>query len=185
MGEVAPISVAHAQDLMREITNFRSLLNQLELDLRRVRMVEKEYINKETGERELRYEEIKFGKQRITDEGIHDIITELRSYLNPNSFYSYTNEEDFKRMAQQGADSFAIRLWAKRKDWEVEPTDYGVICAMVRDIRELALRKAIKGNFADFTSSSSSRQENIIVESSQKTGGLLGGIFGSSQKPPR
>ena len=184
MGEVAPISVAHAQDLMREITNFKKLLYQLELDLRRVRIIEKETIDEKTGEVRLEYIEQKYGNPRMSDEGIQDVITELRKYLNPNTFYSYTNEDDFKRAMKQSNDAMVIRLWAKMKDWNIEPSDYSVICGIIKDMSDLAMRKAIKGNFADFTASSSSRQENIIVESSQKTG-LLGGIFGSSQKPQR
>jgi len=184
MGEVSPISVAHAQDLMREITNFRALLYQLEQDLKRVRVTEKEVINKETGERELKYVEEKYGKPRLSEEGIQDIISILRTHLNPNTFYSYTKEDAFNKAMWNTMDSIVIRLWDKRKAWNIEDSDYPVLCAMIRDMLESANRHAILGNFADFTGSSSSRQENIIMESSQKSG-VLGGIFGSSQKPQR
>lgn len=166
------VPTAMAQDFMREITNYEPLLLKLSLDLQRKEV---------TFDKDGNMKVVQHGEPRVKEEGVRDIVSRVRSVLNTNTAYSYTTEDDFRNTMKANACSLVIRIWAKRRDWGIEASDYSVICRTVMDMMDMAMRKAIGKNFQDFTSSSKTSQETIIMESQQKSG-FLGGIFGPSQK---
>jgi hypothetical protein len=169
MAEVAPQSVAMAQDFMKDLNDFRRMVQQLELYLRRQKITGQD----ENGNLVI----TQMGAPRMSEEGIMDVLSEIESFLNTNTSYTYTEQNDFNNIMLESSDSFVIRLGLKMKDWRIEPSDFSVLCGVVRNIKEFALRKSIGRNFQMFTSSSRNTTENIILEKSEKTG-LLGGIFG-------
>jgi len=169
MVEVAPQSVAHAQDFMKDLNDFRRMLQQLELYLRRQKITGQD----ENGNLII----TQMGRLRMSEEGLMDVLSEIDSFLNTNTMFTYTNDSEFKNIMLESMDSFVIRLGLKMKDWNIEPSDFPVLCSMVRSIKEFALRKSIGRNYQMFVSSTHNTSENIILEKSEKTG-LLGGIFG-------
>lgn len=171
MNSVA-MPTAMAQDFMREITNHEPLIARLALDLQR-----KEAVVDENGSVTF----VSHGTPRMTEEGVRDIITLIRSLLNTNTQFSFTEKDDFRTTMLTSANTLSIRIWAKMKDWGIESSDYPVICDMVINMMDLAMRKAIGGNFQGFSSSSRSTAETIITESQQRQG-IFSGIFGPSQK---
>jgi hypothetical protein len=181
-GDIVNMPVASNPDFMRLIVEMEDVIRGLELDLKRKRI---EYKFDETTGTNVPVI-VSYGKPRISDEGLQDILAEVRSFLNPNTPYSYTSTggEDFNGIMKVSCKAFAIRLWVKMKDWGVEPSDYLVICDKVRVLKELALRKTIGANFANFSASSRQSSETHIYEEQQK-GGILGGIFGQPKKPPQ
>lgn len=172
MEGMSSVPTAMAQDFMRDLINYEPLIGRLALDLQRV-----EAVVKPDGSVEFK----SYGKPRMKIEGVRDIISRIRSVLNQNTQYSYISEDDFRIMMRINTNTMAVRIWAKMKDWEIESTDYFVICDMVNDMMEMAVRKAIGKNFQEFTSSSRTSNETIIMENQNKSG-LLSGIFGPSQK---
>lgn len=180
-GDIVNMPVASNPDFMRIIIEMEPLIEQLELDLKRKKIIEYKYDEKAGKPVPVYYS---YGKPRISDEGLQDIIAEVRSFLNSNTPYSYTTESGFNKIMKVSCKAFAIRLWVKMRDWGVEPSDYLVICDKVRVLKELALRKTIGANFADFSASSRQSTETLIREEQQK-GGILGGIFGQAKKPPQ
>ena len=167
-------SVAASQEFMRSIVDMDGLIYQLELDLKRKRMAGTD----EKGQPLYEF----YGPPRISDEGLQDVIAEIRSVLNPNTPFSYTQQADFNNFMLESCKVFAVRLWKKRKEWGIEPSDYLVICSMVRGIKEMCLRKTIGNNFKDFAASSRSTQEIISKEEQQKSGWSL--PFFGKPKPP-
>jgi hypothetical protein len=166
------VPTAMAQDFMRDLINKEPLIARLALDLQRM-----EAVSGADGKVEFK----SFGKPRMKIEGVRDIISRIRAVVNSNTEFSYMTEDDFRIIMRLNASTIAIRIWNKMKDWEIESTDYFVICDMINDLMEMALRKAIGKNFQEFTSSSRTSQETIIMENQNKSG-LLSGIFGPSQK---
>ena len=178
-GDIVNMPVASNADFMRTIVEMDDLIQQLELDLKRKRITEYRY-DEQVGKTVPVY--YSYGNPRISDEGLQDVIAEVRSFLNANTPYSYTDSEGFNAIMKVSCKAFAIRLWVKMRDWGVEPSDYLVICDKVRILKELALRKTIGSNFANFSASSRQSTETLIREEQQR-GGILG-IFGQPKKPP-
>lgn len=172
MNQTAPMPVGMAQDFMKDINNFDALIARFEMDLKRQDVVG---YDKETGE-----PVIKGGTQRMTNEGIKDVVGSIRAILNPNTSYSYLTEDQFNREMRQIAITTDVRLWTKLVDWKIEPTDYRPLCTLIHTMKALALRKAIGKNFQDFTSSTKSTVEQRIIE--EKPGGFMGIPWGGSQK---
>lgn len=172
-GDIVNMPVSNSPGFMENIVDMNELLRQFELDMKR-----KKLISVSDDGKEVYYS---YGKPRISDEGLQDVIAEIRAFLNNNTPYSYTLEEEFNNIMRVSCKAFAIRLWVKMKEWKIEPSDYLVICDKVRILKELSLRKSIKGNFQGFSQGSKSSTETIIREE-QNRGGLFG-IFGPPKKP--
>jgi hypothetical protein len=163
---------AMAQDFMKEITNYEPMIARLALDLQR-----KDISFDKEGNAHIN----SYGKPRLSEEGVRDIISRVRSVANSNTIFSYMTEEDFRTVMKQNARSICVRIYFKMKDWGIEATDYPVICDIVIDVMEMALRKAIGKNMQELVGATKSSQETIITESQQKSG-IFEKMFGPSQR---
>jgi hypothetical protein len=172
MESMNSVPTAMAQDFMRDLINYEPLIARLALDLQRM-----EAVVKPDGTIDFK----QHGKPRMSVEGVRDLIARIRAVLNPNTAYGYQEQEQYQINMRMDMDTLAVHLFVNRKKWGIESTDYFVICDMLDNILSSANSKAVGKNFQEFTSSSRTSQETIIMENQNKSG-LLSGIFGPSQK---
>lgn len=168
----ATMPPAMAQDFMKDINNFDSVLARFEMDLRRQEI---------TGYDDKGYPVIKSrGPPRLSEEGIRDLVGEMRVFLSPNTSYSYLTEDQFNREMKQIAITSDVKLFRNMVAWGISEADYRPLCTIINTFKSLAMRKAIGKNYQDFTSSTKSTVENRIIE--QRDGGFLGMPWGKSQE---
>jgi hypothetical protein len=172
MNQTAAMPVGMAQDFMKDINNFDAVLARFEMDLRRQEVVG--YDDKGAPVIKNR------GEPRLSEEGIRDLVGEMRVFLSPNTSYSYLTEDQFNREMKQIAITTDIKLFRNMILWGISEADYRPLCTIINTFKSLAMRKAIGKNYQDFTSSTKSTVENRIIE--EKPGGLLGMPWGNSQK---
>jgi len=117
-------------------------------------------------------------KPMIIEQGVYDIESIIRSFLNKVAFLSDINEKTKNNMLRSLGRNIGHLIFNKADDYKIDETDFDTIALMVLNNGEFALTHPLNASDKRFLRGTERRTVNIRDAGKKSAAGKILGFFG-------